>query len=534
MGVIDRFMSSSPDRLKSCMGICLSLDGAVICETALDANGAVRTEQILHVPFPPQSPEQTGRAGSMNAAFFSEKVKWPETLQQAMGQAGFKTGRAVVTLSSSFCIVRHFVMPKIDRRFWNQSVPLESRKYIPISFDDVSYDFQARSIEPAPDGKQRMGVLFGITNRKAVEFLREIFRKAGVEMLAVEMSAGSVERLMLHLGRPSGTGRVHFDAAAVHILLSSEGFPLLYREIRIGDDAQLTERRKLDLKGSIEFVSKQMGIQPFAALEVSGDSSEVWKTMAEKESGLPVQTWNPAKELFLKEAADWSTMAAIGASIRLQADNPLSLDISGESRAVAEEKNAIFYLWSAGMLLCGFILLLSLITAARLLVMDGQLRSKKNTVPDIPEFQGQTAESIEDIVHKMKSRLDTLSAIVGNADILTPKLSALADITPPNIWIMGIAYSNPFTSSALRNEGQELTLTGKLAVSEEEKGVPQVDAFTTAVKESPEFSASFKPPLGSIEFTITGGSNQAQNPFAEAQGKFILFSLICKKQAPAR
>jgi len=327
-------------QLKGCLGLYLSLDCSYLCETHLDGDGRVIVDHLVRLPLAvPEKKEATSKFTMMNTQFFAESGKWSGLLQQAMRQVSWSTRKVVVSLSSQFGIIRYFTIPRIERRFLKQSVLLESKKYIPVSLDDAVYDFQAYPIGTA-DESDRMGVLFGITSKKNAESIGEVLQKLGLEIISLEMSACSVERLFVNINPELQvkSGNMHFDASTAYVLLPYDQFPVLYREVNLGAiEMQSTERRKIDLKSSLEFVHKQVGTagsKVYENLNISGQNLAAWKGLIEKETSLPVRQWDPGQSLGIKNT-EWGTYATVGASLRFQSPkNVILLDISGKSKAV--------------------------------------------------------------------------------------------------------------------------------------------------------------------------------------------------------
>lgn len=527
MEILDLFLGNSVPRLKNCLGLHLRLDSGCICETHLDDGGKVRVDHLVKVPFPSESKESTARSAAMNVGFFSPGAKWTGLLSQAVSGIDWHSRKVVVSLSSQFGILRYFVMPQIQRRFWNQSVPLESKKYIPIAFEEAVYDFQVHPLSQAAEGKPRMGVLFGITNRKILDFLGETLKGMGLEMMALEMAASSTERMLglLRGGERGGCGYCHFDSNTAYVLFSEEGYPVLLREVATGGtDAHVTERRRFDVKGSLDFVNKQLGNQICDTLRVSGENLSVWRPLVERESGLKVQEWNPSSTLGLKNAG-WAAYASIGASLRLQTPALPGLDISGKSKSSVEDRQAVAYVWIAGFLLAGFLLLLSLVNEARLVILGRQLAAKKSTVNDVVEFRGRSADAIEAMVEKARAKTASLSAILGDKGFITPRLEGLVNTMPGDIWISELIYSNPLVTTALQDVNDEFRIAGNIRSESDE--ITEINRFKEALKLDKAFSAVYAPPAGSIELSIDKSPSQ---PTISGMRKDTAFTIICRKK----
>jgi len=477
------------------LGIYLSPKEICIAQTKLDKNGRIQTEHLVKLQTGFQAKEGLLRPLSLNNDFFNEKASWLIPFKSTVKKVGWDTARTVITLSPQFGILRYFVMPFVDKRYRSKSIPIESRKYIPVSFDEVVYDFNAYPLE----GGKKLGVIFGVTQRKSVEFLINTLKSAGFELAAVEMNAISLERMFAYLDPKDhlGKGYIHFSGNASSMLFSSDGHPVLYRETDFESSGTMSERKRLDIKGAVQFVERYVSGQTYKNLMLSGDGVEVWKSLAAQETTMPITEWEPAKTAGLKDN-DAAAFFSVGASIRGRSRELLTLDISGISTGINLNQQVQKYIWNITSVLGGVLLLLSVIHQARLFMMASNIAGVTAQVGNVTELNSYTAGAIKAKIDKIRNDVRMLSTLVSDTDSLAPKLQAIVEKIPSGLWLTNMRYLSPFAASELLSATKEMTLTGETTLKGEMK-IRVVDMFHKGLKGADEFKI-FGPPKGSMEF----------------------------------
>ena len=253
-----------------------------IAQTKLRGDGTLEAEHLIKLPSGFHPKEGLLRPMSVNSDFFNEGAPWVNAFRTAIRKIGWDTSSAVVTLSPHFAILRYFVMPVVEKRFWSKSIPIESKKYIPVSFDEVVYDYTAYPLE----GGKKLGVIFGLTQRKSVEFILNTLKASNLELAAVEINPSSAERLFASLDPKdhAAKGYIHFSGGSSFMLFSSGGYPVLYRETDCKPPARCG-RKRLDVKGAIQFVDRYIGASAYKHLMLSGDALDLWKSRGR--AGIP-------------------------------------------------------------------------------------------------------------------------------------------------------------------------------------------------------------------------------------------------------
>ncbi|MDD2773136.1 MAG: pilus assembly protein PilM [Elusimicrobiales bacterium] len=488
MALLDQVMGKS--RLRNCLGIYISIEDICIVETRMDG-GSVKIDRYVKVPVP-QVKKAAGevRNAAMNADFFASETNWLTHLQKALGQVKWGTRNAVITLSPQFAVFRHFLMPVIERRFWRQSVPLEAKKYVPFPFETSVYDFQVYQLG-AEGAKDKMGVLFALTNAKVSEALTAGIRKIGLEPVGIEVSATSVGRVFGHVTGAGPRLFTHFDSTTAYMLLSNNGVPLLSREVTFGD-VQASERRRLDVKGSIEFVNKQMGSQTpqlFKEVHMSGENLDLWKVVVEDDAKLPIKTWDPRQVLRLPEG-DWCIYAAAGAALRqIIADGGVDL-VSKTSESV-DEQRALFFVWSAGLALAALVFLSALAGQVQYRFKSFELSRLRASNPEVPEFAGLQPQMIQQKVDDMQASANRLLAITSRQDYFTPKFVAVLNTLPAKIWLTSLNFVSRTTIGQTTQFESDLTLNGFVRAGNSKTDLELVQSFRDSLKANPEIEKTY-------------------------------------------
>lgn len=465
--------------------------------------GRTEVEHLLKIPTGFSYKEGIMRPLSLNNEFFSEKAPWITPFKQAIKKVSWRTQNATVTFSQHFGILRYFVMPFVERKYWSKSIPIESKKYIPVAFEEVIYDFTAYPME---EGK-KLGVLFGLTQRKSVEFLFSVFKDAGLQLSSLEMSACSMERVLSFIDPKEHDDKayIHFSGDTACMILSSGGYPVLYRENDFGGTSAMSERKRLDVKGAFQFVSRYAGGREYKKLMISGDAVETWKGPAEQESPVPVEVWEPVKAGGLK-SNEAGSLFALGAALRGVDAGKLKIDMTGVSAGQEMERKVTSYVWTVTSLVGAVLLLFSLINHARIYMLDSRASAMMSQVGDISAFQGQTAESIGRAIETGTAEARMIRGLLADKEVIAPKLQVIGDNIPNELWIETFNYRNNLPVSEMIGSGKEIMIQGATKLSGQTK-FSVVDFFVKKLKAAPELKF-FRPPTGSIEFNLEANRDQ--------------------------
>jgi len=374
------------------------------------------------------------------------------------------------------------------------------------------YDFFAYPFNPK-ETRSKLGVLFGITNKKIYSAIKTGLTKIGYDLVGIEVASSSVTRAFNKLGAQGGEGRAfaHFDANVAHLLLTHNGVPLLFREVSF-EDAQSTERRRLDVRGSVDFINKQLGTTVFSEILLSGVSLESWKGVIEEDSKLTVKIWDPKSVVNLQEM-DWGTFAAVGSTLRYMPDEAGHLDLVEKERVSIDDKKAQLFAYLLACSAAGFVLILSGMQYTKLLSLSSTISKLKKNTPQITEFEGKVPVQISELVAQITEKQDKLASLLTTDAALTPKLISVTDVIPQHGWISAISYSRQV------GVGSGLTINGGVQTGVAQEDVSIANTIMENLKREPAMQL------------YTGAGNKFSYTFAKAkdENEATTFEIKCQE-----
>ncbi len=478
------------------------------------SGSSFKVEKEISVPTNFQLKEKVIKPVSLNSEFFNEKQEWVAKFKEAAKKNSI-SGDAVVTLSHNFSITRFFTMPYVDRKFWNKSVPIESKKYIPVAFEEMSYDFYAYPVS----NNTKVAVLFGITQRKTVEFLLEIFKSLSINMVCMESSAISFERLLALVDPKDHEKKVyaHFSGGNYYAIFSYSGCPVIFRETSVDGSSTMSERKTLDLKGSMAFVKRYVPEQDYSGVILSGENTALWQKMAESESGLKTEILDFSKVSDLKKSS-FPLIASCGASLFDSVKSAKSVDISGISAGKKLAKKIQAYIIGIAGAFSSIFLILGLLNTVRAMSLSSQINAYAAKMTDASDFAGMTNEMIREKVDSLKNQNQIIRSLFSDKDFLAPKMSAMADAIPSPLWIKEFTYVNQIGSSEMSGQGKMLEIKGETSLKGEAK-LNTIDLFVKRLKEAPEFKV-FTGERGNIDKVVDSSTEKKTFGFGGMQDSF--------------
>lgn len=449
------------------LGLYISPETIYIAETKLGKDGKLSVEHLVRIPVPPAEGAKSG-AGStvtMSTDFLADPTKLGGLIRQSMSQVRWGTKNVVVTLSHHLGLIRYFAMPMIERRFLRTAIPVEAKKYIPIPFDALAYDFQAAPMPPDAAGKARQGVLIAVTQKNNLSGVLGLVKHLGLNLVGLEVAPCSVLRVWQTVEPPAGPEpvvQVHFDGGSVRVMICERGLPVFFREVFLGAEASLADQRKVDLPGCLSFAGKQLGLTGIVRVKLSGAPAVIapWKDAFSSETGLPVEIQDTAKLLSIK-GGDWGGYSAIGASTRAQKPGPTDLDLSVTDRVTDEETQAARDIIVGGAALAAAIALMGLWSQVNYTMRARELKQYSVDPKVKAALQGMDATAIEKKLADMREQLEQLQGVGAQG---APKLSVVLkeaiDIMPDSVWLTKINVTSPLVRE--KDKGlQEIYLMGR-------------------------------------------------------------------------
>lgn len=484
-------------KVSSCLGLYLSPETIYVAESHIE-KGRLAVDHLVRIPVP--QPELSGKATSgpatatLTADFLMDNEKLSALITQSMSQTRWSTKDVFVTLSHHFGLARYFTMPAVDSRFWKSAVPLEAKKYIPIPFDLLNYDFQIIPLPPDARGKPRQGCLVAVTQKKNLVNVADLLQALNLNLIGVEVAPCSVLRVWEALdkaleGKPYG--QVHFDGGNIRILVADRGFPVFFREVFLGGDAALSDLRKVDLGGCVSFAQKQLSVPALTQVRVSGSSPSLagFKEAFTQETGTPAVIQDTASLLGVK-AGDWGGYAAIGASARFLAPSATTLDLGQVGKISDEEKRAARDILLLSGLLALWFVAAGLVNTFLYHRKAQELLKYKRDKAIEAVFSGKSAAAIEEMIKGMQDQADFTQGLGPDAPKATALLKDIVDSLPEKAWITALRLEDPLHKGGM--VGQELTISGSCvgaSISEERDMAYQ---FRDKLAKSPVAGKLFK------------------------------------------
>ncbi|MCR4819520.1 MAG: pilus assembly protein PilM [Elusimicrobiales bacterium] len=513
-------MATKKNNKKGVLGIYISPKEIAIAEVQLKGAGKLQPDHL--VKFPTDFPKKDGaqRPMSQNADFFKPGAAWVNKFKTAIKKVNWNASDAVVTLSESFGILRYFSMPAIPRKFWSKSIPLESKKYIPLSFDNVMMDYDAI---PSEQGK-KLSVLFGISQKDTIDFLVSLLKEMGFRLASLEISSVSLERLFSYIDPKDHVshGYVHAAEDATHLLFSANGRPVLHREF---ENEGGNERRRLDLKGAIQFVDRYTEGDGFKTIILSGNYAQVMKENIEREAApLPVVMMDIPPLCGTKDDSP-TALFAIGAALFEKFPSKLRMDISGISTALRVTNEIQKVVYGVGAVITAILLLLILNGHRKMASINSDLQAytQQNSTSDLT---GSSAEDIRSKIDAMKQQSNTLSYLFSKNDFLAPKLSVLVDVIPKQLWVENITYVNVLALSASGGSrsggsGRMLNFSGGTYLTGEARS-QVTEGFLRDLKKNENEFKVYLPPKGSMSLSVSAAQKAKPGQASDGISKFSI------------
>lgn len=525
-------------KVGSALGIYLSPETIYISETKLGKDGKLSVEHLVRIPVPSDGKPAAGSTMTMSTDFLSDPAKVGGVIRQSMSQIRWGTKNAVVTLSHHLGLLRYFPMPMLERRFLKTAIPVEAKKYIPIPFDALAYDFQAAPMPPDAAGKARQGVLMAVTQKKNLANVMGLMEALGLTMLGLEVAPCSVLRLWQTADPPKGPEpfvQVHFDGNSVRVMICDRGLPVFFREVFLGGEVTLADQRKVDLPGCLSFASKQLALTGITKIKLSGTPAVLgpWKDALSAETGLPAEIQDTARLLSIK-GGDWGGYAAIGASARAQRPAPADLDLSAVNRISDEERQTARDIVLAGAGVAGLVALLGAFAHLSYGWRARELTQYK-VDPDVrAALLGLPQAQIDEKLAAMRDQFDRLQGTNPPGPKLSAVLRELIDLMPDSVWLTKISISNPLTVEKGK-DALVLTFVGRARGATSAQEQEMAFSFRDALLASEIIGKAFEVQLSLQMQASSGAPDSSLDPRALAKKleERTEFTVVMKsKRAP--
>lgn len=455
--LIGKNMKAHPEAL----GLYIGLEGMYIAQSMRKKEGGLSLESLLRVPISDVDPTKL-KPLDLNEGFFTEE-NWLEALSKVAARKQWKNTQVVVSLSSAFSLVRHFVIPTvIERKHWASAIPLQARKYIHFPFEKMVHSYHAYEFETAASKQKRLGVIFCMTTKTIIERLEKGLKNVGLELVGVEPVALSLSRSFCENDKEAvnDAGRIYsfFGNEMASFVFTNQNAPVLLREVDLSG-ASPAERRRFEIGNCTEFIGKQLERDPFEEAVIMGVDTDTWLPLLEADSRKPVRRWD-LREVYGIETKSPAEIAAIGASTKFYDTKSPDLDFIKGTRLSEYEFNAGVMAWKIVGVIAVILLLLLGKHWWTVKRDQGRLKaSNKQHSNVLPDFAGLTAQQIQSNLGRIKTQNSNLEGLLAK-NTTTPILEDIIAVIPDEIWITKLEYRETFPPK--RSGSRKLTFEGSI------------------------------------------------------------------------
>lgn len=439
---------------------------------------------------------------SLNNDFFNEKQPWVSSLKENFKKVKVDSNNLIIALSHNFSVTRFFTMPYIERKFWNKAVPIESKKHIPVAFEELGYDFHA---EPIGE-KQKIGVLFSVTPKKTTEFLTQLFKTIGLNVIIIEPVVYTFYRLSHYLTEGKDNYIfVYSEGDDVYLSVVWKKIPVLYRYISFSKTPSFSERRSFDLKGSLMFLERNIpaaqikDVFVFSTTAVDSLSSQV-----KREIQIDPLVINLNTKLETDDKS-FANMISSSASLfnKVKTDYVIDISENQKSKRMIVTINKFFTTLTFSVV--GAFLLLYLLNTFRSYQYSKEISYHYSQMTQISEFKNTSAADVERKVKEISKIAQLISRVYEKREYFAPKLSAIADTIPKEVWIKVATFENPPAIDPSNPPSVNLILEGETYLVGESRSY-YLDFFVKELKKKEAFkicSASW----GRLDYEIKEPEN---------------------------
>lgn len=481
--LIGKNMKAHPDAL----GLYIGLNEMYIAQSSRK-DGGIALESLLRVPISDVDASKL-KPLDLNEGFFAED-NWLEALTKVASKKKWNNQQTVVSLSASFSLLRHFVIPTmIERKHWKEAIPLQARKYIHFPFEKALYSYYVYEFETAATKQKRLGVIFAMTPKAIVERLEKALRSVGLDPVAIEPSALSLSRAFSDSDKEAvdNSGRIYsfFGTDLASFVFTNHNAPVLLREVEIAGSLPV-ERRRLEITNYTEFIAKQLEKDPFEEAVIMGCDTDNWTPLLEADSKKPVRKWD-LSEVYGIETKSAGEIAAIGASIKFYDSKSPDLDFIKRNRLSDYEFNAGLMFWKIAAVVAVFFLLLLGKNWLGVQADNRELkRVKSQNAAPIADFDGLTASQIESNLSRIQTQNTNLEKFM-KKNTITPLLVDVVSAMPEQMWISTLAYKEEFPPKS--GDVRSLSFEGFIKTGNPEQDLVVGKQFYDKIVEMPAIKA---------------------------------------------
>ncbi|OGR86323.1 MAG: hypothetical protein A3J74_11440 [Elusimicrobia bacterium RIFCSPHIGHO2_02_FULL_57_9] len=496
-------------KISSCLGLYLSPDAAILAESDVGSGRPV-VQNLVKIPLPNKDAGKQSTLTSLD--FLSDIGKIAAVIKGPLSQRSWGTKNVTVTLSHQTGLLRYFAIPMIGRQFLKTAVPLEAKKYIPISLDTLSYDYQVQELKDGRTDNPKLGVLMAVCQKKAVGHIEDLLEALDLHLTGIEVAPCSVLRMWLALNGDHGKAAclVHVDRGEIRVVLTKDGLPMFTRELFMGAEAALSNLRKLDLPGCLAFAQKQLCLGPLAQARISGSGVDLaaWRQAVSQELGTAAQVEDSNARLGLKEA-NWGIFSAVGASLKFRTKTAITLDLGRIGRISDEENQTAKLILAVAGALALWFALGGLFNMAR---HHFQMKEMSFYQRDETALNNKTPAQIAEMIKGMQAQADLLRNVEGSAPKITTLLKEIVDNLPPGTWLTKILIQNPLLGAGQAGDRLEMLLEGYAAAASPDEERDLIFQFKAQLSGADFMGKFFKDIQPSVVVNPVAQSRGDMNP----------------------
>jgi len=163
------------------------------------------------------------------------------TIKKIIKQKGFNGKNVITAIPGDSAIIRYIKVPYMTEEELKNMIPYDAEQYIPLSMDQVVFDYQVLS-ETEEENQKKLEVLLVAVKNDTMNQHISLLKDAGVSPVVIDVDAFALcNAFSLNLKEESETGvkadtvaLIDIGAKMTSINILENGIPHLTRDINIG------------------------------------------------------------------------------------------------------------------------------------------------------------------------------------------------------------------------------------------------------------------------------------------------------------
>lgn len=163
------------------------------------------------------------------------------TIKKILKQKNISCKNVITALPGDSTIIRYIKMPYMTQDELKNMIPYDAEQYIPLSRDQIVFDYQILS-ELEEENQKKLEVLLVAVKNETINQFIDMLKAAGANAIAVDVDSIAIcNAYSLNLGEEAETGvkadtvaLINIGAKLTTITIVEKGIPHLTRDINIG------------------------------------------------------------------------------------------------------------------------------------------------------------------------------------------------------------------------------------------------------------------------------------------------------------